>query len=84
MLIGKIKRDPKRNLTLSIHESLTVRIERYLDLYETTYGERIDRSELVERLIVATLDRDRSFRRYEREQAKAVQGSKSAPDSASS
>lgn len=84
MLIGKIKRDPKRNLTLSIHESLTVRIERYLDLYEATYGERIDRSELVERLVVATLDRDRSFRRYEREQAKAKKGGNTASGSVSS
>lgn len=70
MLVGKVKTDPKRNVTLSMRESLVERVDMYRALYEQTYDDTIDRSELIERLLEAALNRDRDFKRYEREQAR--------------
>lgn len=68
MLVDKVETDPKRNMTLSVRQSLVQRIELYRALYKETYGDSIERSELIERLLEAALGRDRDFRRYEREQ----------------
>lgn len=70
MLIEKIGRDPKRNASLSLRSSVLDRVEAYRELYHQTYGEEIDRSELVEQLLVIALDRDKAFKRHEKEKAR--------------
>lgn len=70
MLVEKIDRDPKRNLSLSLRTSVIDRLTSYRDLYHATYGEDIDRSELTEQLLTVALDRDKTFKRYERDQAR--------------
>lgn len=80
MLIEKIDRDPKRTVSHSVRRSVLDRLENYRDLYKETYGEEIDRSELIERLVIFALDRDKTFRSYERQLA--VQAKKAGPHGA--
>lgn len=74
MLIEKIDRDPKRTVSHSVRRSVLDRLENYRDLYKETYGEEIDRSELIERLVIFALDR------YERQLA--VRAKKAGPHGA--
>ncbi|SFH99675.1 DUF2274 domain-containing protein [Modicisalibacter xianhensis] len=67
MLIGRIEHDPKKQLPLQLPESTLGRLELYKELYQQTFGEKVANSDLVDLMLTTLMDRDRAFRRYEKE-----------------
>jgi hypothetical protein len=53
--------DPIERLAVSIRNSTMTRLEAYRAHYKETYGEDIERSHLVEQMLVEFMNSDRDF-----------------------
>lgn len=56
--------DPVERMAVSIHASTQKRIEAYRDYYLKTYGEPIERSHLVEQILLDYLNGDKEFAKF--------------------
>lgn len=56
--------DPIERMAVSIHSSTQKRLEAYRDYYLKTYGEPIERSHLVEQMLLDYLNGDKEFAKF--------------------
>ncbi|WP_163576372.1 DUF2274 domain-containing protein [Halomonas faecis] len=70
MLIGRVDHDPKKSLQAQLRESTLNRLDQYRELYQATFGEKVSTSDLVDLMLNNVMDRDRSFKKFLREQEK--------------
>jgi len=78
MLVKKIETQQKQQLTISLQGKTVDRIGAYMDLYETQYGEQVDRSSLIEEILNQAMSKDRDFKKYEKELQDKQKGAASA------
>ena len=70
MLIGRVDNDPKKPLQAQLRESTLNRLDQYRELYQATFDEKVSTSDLVDLMLNNVMDRDRSFKKFLREQEK--------------
>ncbi|MBM64147.1 MAG: hypothetical protein CL484_14455 [Acidobacteria bacterium] len=80
MLIGRVEHDPKKSLQAQLRESTLIRLEQYRELYQFTFDEKVSTSDLVDLMLNNLMDRDRSFKKFLREQAKQPKEEKQGAD----
>ena len=56
--------DPNARVNLTLKESTRRALEQYRIYYQKTYGDPVERSELVEQLLVAWIEQDREFQKF--------------------
>lgn len=69
MLVKKIESQQKQQVTISLQERTVNRIADYMELYHAEYGETIDRGSLIEEILNTAMNRDKTFKRFEKNRA---------------
>lgn len=80
MLIGRVDHDPKKPLQAQLRESTLGRLDQYRELYQVTFDEKVSTSDLVDLMLNNVMDRDRSFKKFLKEQAKQAKEEKQGAD----
>lgn len=56
--------DPNARVNLTLKESTRRALEQYRLYYHKTYGDPVERSELVEQLLVAWMEQDKEYQKF--------------------
>lgn len=56
--------DPVERLAVSVRQSVMKSLEAYRDFYKMTYGEEIERSQLVEQILREFISSDKDFQKH--------------------
>lgn len=62
--------DPIERISISLRTSTVTQLEQYRAVYEATYGEPIERSHLVEQMLLAFMAGDKDFQKELAKQGK--------------
>ena len=72
MLIKKVVKESKVQLSLKIDESLHDDISYYRELYKSVYNEEVAMNVIVEELLKTVLAKDKEFQKHKKQKAKEI------------
>lgn len=81
MKIKKVtQNDPVERLAVSVRQSVMKTLEAYRDFYKQTYGEEIERSQLVEQILREFMASDKDFQKHVLNAAPQANGQVGSPE----
>lgn len=65
--LGPIPKIEQIRLAITLPEPLKADLDRYAELYERTYGDKVDGAALIPHIVAAFLARDREFKKFSKD-----------------
>ena len=73
--LGPLPKAETVRLTVTLPAAVKADLDRYAELYASTYGEPVDAAALVPHMLATFMDRDRAFRRVQAASGRGGRGS---------